>query len=84
LNGPATVTLSWASRAGGFLWRWSRRAQLPLTDGAAVAVPAKIVSGTSGLSTRYRKFLTRIVVGVIRLIVPIFYGRNKEALKEYL
>ena len=33
---------------------------------------------------KVQKILTLIVVGIILLVVPYLYGRNKEALKEYL
>jgi hypothetical protein len=71
LNGPATATLSWGS------FRLTGMALLLLSAG-------KVAVWDVWSFDKVQKILTLIGVGIILLVVPLLYGRNKEALKEYL
>jgi hypothetical protein len=87
VNRPGTATLSWGIEGlvVFVLALIAKERSFRLTGMALLLLCAgKIIVWDVWSFDKVQKFLTLIVVGIILLIVPYLYGRNKEALKEYL
>jgi len=87
LNKPGAATLSWGIE-GLVIFVLAlivKERSFRLTGMALLLLCAgKIVVWDVWSFDKVQKILTLIVVGIILLVVPYLYGRNKEALKEYL